>query len=336
VARLVKVKTPTLRRRTLQVLLRTAYTFPFSPTQTSNLLFLVKDTSKPQQNRNTVISMPPKKAAQLGPVALPPSGIPVTPRGTRSTLNLTSKTFDNIINQSVDIDQLDDARPPLQKLCPELMTMILEFALTSDEPVKISKHGRHQMPGVLQVSSEIHATGIKTYYFNNKFRAIVTGKHPGGPLEWATNIASDNLRYIPSFTFDFRLTLLDYRQWYLRLSRTDEENLEHREGLFQMCDDARLGIVKTLFRLRHKRLDMANVRLHVDLVPNDIPVHLRVAKKGLRIFMSGRIALLIYAVEGVIGPTIHPTPTPRNDISRAIRRGRAMRSTHECWDLVVT
>jgi hypothetical protein len=89
VARLVKVKTPILRRRTLQMLLRTAYPFPFSPTQTSNLLFLIKDTSKPRQNRYTVISMPPKHGR----------GVPANPRATRSTLNLTSKTTGGIINE---------------------------------------------------------------------------------------------------------------------------------------------------------------------------------------------------------------------------------------------
>jgi hypothetical protein len=42
------MKNPTLHRRMLQVLLRTVVTFPFSPTHTTNFLFSVKETSKPQ------------------------------------------------------------------------------------------------------------------------------------------------------------------------------------------------------------------------------------------------------------------------------------------------
>jgi hypothetical protein len=277
--------------------------------------------------------MPPKHAA------LPPEAS--SRRETRKTLDLTSKTFNSIINQLDDEEsssspEPEDTRTPLETAPPELMDMILEFARTADEPIQISKLGRHQMPGILQVNSELRHTGLKMYYSKNDFRAVVTGEHPDGPLKWATDIASDNLRYIPSFTFDFRLTLLDYRQWYLRLSRTDEENRDHQDGLLRMCDDARNGVTSTLFRFGQQALDLTKVRLHVDLVPLDIPVALRVDKKGLRTFLARRIARLCLAVEGVIGPEINPPTTPRHDISTSIRQGRAMRSDFECWDLVVT
>jgi hypothetical protein len=308
------------------------------------LLFLIKGISKPQQTRNAVFVMPPKKAAQLRPVTLPPNGVPVTPRATRSTLNLKPKTFDDIINpsESIDepesIDQSEDARGPLQKLCPELMSMILEFALTSDEPVKISKHGRHQMPGILQVNSEIRAAGLKMYHSNNDFRAIVTGEHNSGPSKWAINIAADNLRHIPSFTIDYRLSALDYRQWYLRLHRTDEENVSNEDGLLRMCSAACSGIALTLmhFRLPRMGLDMTKVRLHVDLVPNDIPTRLRPDKRGLRTFLSRPIARLIHSMEKGVGRDINPIYTQVQDISTSIRRGRAMRGAYGCWDLVVT
>jgi hypothetical protein len=206
---------------------------------------LIEETSKPRQNRNTVIVMPPKKVAQLRPPGLPSEKkassrapakrretpkVPVTTRETRSTRDLSCKTFDAIINEpeSVDqpenIDQLEDTRTPLQKLCPELMNMVLELVLTSDEPVQISKSGRHQMPGILQTSRELRKNGLKMYYSSNHFRATVTGEHPEGPMDWAEDIAMDNMRYIPSFTFEYRLTPHDFRMWFLRLSRTDEEN----------------------------------------------------------------------------------------------------------------
>jgi len=288
--------------------------------------------------------MPPKHgvAAQLRPdAALPPEKQASSRRETRKTLDLTSKTFDAIINQlddegSSSSQEPEDTRTPLERVPPELMDMIPEFALTANEPIQISKHGRHQMPGILQVNTELRHTGLKIYYSKNDFRAIVTGEHPDGPLNWATDIASDNLRYIPSFTFDFRLTLLDYRQWYLRLSRTDEENLEHRDGLLRMCDDARGGVVATLFRFNRQALDLTKVRLHVDLVPLDIPVARRVDAKGLRTFLARRIARLCLAMEGVIGPEINPPTTRRSYISTRIRQGRATRSAFECWDLVVT
>jgi hypothetical protein len=284
--------------------------------------------------------MPPKKIAQLRPAALPPEKRSSSRRQTRNTLNLTSKTFDNIINNESDEDEEEeepeDTRTPLEKVPPELMDMILEFALTSDQPIKISKLGRHQMPGILQVNRKNRNTGLKIYYSKNDFRAIVTGEHPDGPLNWVTDIASDNLRYIPSFTFDYRLAVLDYQRWYKRLSRTDEKNREHQDGLLEMCDDARGGIVSTAFRFSRQLLDLSVLRLHVDLVPSDIPLALKVDRKGLRTFLAKRIARLCLAMEGLIGPEINPVTTPRNNISSSIRRGTAMRSAFECWDLVVT
>jgi hypothetical protein len=239
----VKVKTPILRRRTLQMLLRTAYPFPFSPTQTSNLLFLIKDTSKPRQNRYTVISMPPKHGR----------GVPANPRATRSTLNLTSKTTGGIINE------FENARSSLlQKLSPELINTILELVLTSDDgPIKISKFGRHQMPGILQTSRKIREIGLKMYYNNKDFRALVTCEHPDGPTKWAVEIASDNLRYIRSFTFDFRLAQHDHLLFSMEY--------QERSRLKQMCEDVSSEAETSMSKFGDLELDPTKVRLHVNL-----------------------------------------------------------------------
>ena len=308
-ASLVKVKTPILRRRKLQALLRTAFPFPFSPTQRSNLLFLINDTSKPRQNRNTVLVMPPNSSRR----------VPANTRETRSTLNLEATTANAIVKKYENA-----AQSPLHKLAPELMGMILELVLVSDEPVTISKFGRHQMPCILQVASEIRANGLKIYYSKNDFRAIVTGKHTDGPLKWAVDIASANLRYIPTFTFDYRLTRLDYKMGP-PLGKFDE--------LRQMCDDARGGIVTSVYKFRDLKLELKKVRLHVDVVPRGVRNRASHRMRGLRFFLVTPISQLIVLVEAITMPASSSVATHPDQVAASIHQGNAMRSTHECWDL---
>jgi hypothetical protein len=314
VARLVKVKTPTLRRRTLQVLLRTAYTFPFSPTQTSNLIFLIKDTSKPRQNRNTVISVSP----QYGRMA------PANARETRSTLDLTSKTSGGIINE------FENAKSsPLQKLTPELINTILELVLTSDDgPIKISKFGRHQMPGILQTSRKIREIGLKMYYNNKDFRALVTNEHPDGPAKWAVEIASDKLRYIRSFTFDFRLAHHDNLLF--------SKGYQDRARLKQMCENVSREAETSMSKFGDLELDPTKVRLHVNLRrPHGISEPHRKLHNSLRGFLAIPVAELIDVMEALTGPAITTSTTPRYAVQNSIYLGRAMVGPRGCWTLVV-
>jgi hypothetical protein len=313
VARLVKVKTPILRRRTLQVLLRTACSFPFSPTQTSNLLFLIKATRKPRQNRNTDISMPPRHGRML----------PANTRETRSTLDLRPKTIGGIINE------FENARSsPLQKLTPELMNTILELVLTSDSdgPIKISKFGRQQMPGILQTSRKFREIGLKMYYTNKDFCAIVTNEHPDGPTKWAVEIASDELRYIRSFTFDFRLAQHDH--WLFSMEYQGKSRLK------QMCENVSREAETSMSKFGDLELDPTKVRLHVNLRrPQGISVRHRILHSSLRGFLATPIAELIDVMEALTGPAI--TITPRYLVHNNIHLGRAMVGPRGCWVLVV-
>jgi hypothetical protein len=226
--------------------------------------------------------------------------------------------------------------------------MVLELALCSDEPIMISEFGRSKMPGILQVSYKLRGKGSPIYYENNDFRAIITGGNPDGPTKWAKEIASDKLRLIPAFTFDYRLTPLDYRRFYLRLSRADEEKQWDTDGLYRMCRQAR---TKTLSGLRIIAAGMQsepyNIRLSVRLLPDDIPYNLTFGARELAKFMSYPISELIVDVEEALTPPVITRPRPmkmmelervtnkrRQQIASSIRRGRDMSNAY--WDLVVT
>jgi hypothetical protein len=281
---------------------------------------LINDTSKPRQNRNTVLVMPRNSSRR----------VPANTRETRSTLNLKATTANAIIKSSEN-----DEKSPLHKLAPELMGMILEFALTSDEPVKISKRGRHQMPGILQVSRKLREMGLKMYYKNNHFRALITGRHPDGPMKWAVEIASDNMRHILSFTFDYRLTVFDYRKYFLRLSRTVRQNQGDPDKLKLMCENVRRQVEAWIRKfddlLDH---DLTKIRLRVDFRTQGIPHPLPRGRKWLRTYLSFRIATLVVMVEALTGSQSGVIATQHNHVSNAIRRGTALRSTHKCWELV--
>lgn len=200
--------------------------------------------------------MPPNR---LGfPQRYPPAREP------RSTLSLKPKISDAINNE------VEAAKPPLQELFNELMNMVLELFLASDQPIKISKLGRHQMPGILQTNREIRKNGLKMHYSNNDFCAIITGEHPDAPWKWASEIALLNLHYIRSFTFDYRLTTLDYRMWFLRLSRTDQELQDNPDRLWLMSEEVRRQVGACMFKF-DEVLDLAKVHIHVDLGAQDIP-----------------------------------------------------------------
>jgi hypothetical protein len=253
---------------------------------------------------------------------------------TCSTLDPKPKTFDGIVNEIPPLKS-DDAKSPLLEMPAELMEMILELALISDGPIKISKLRRHPMPGILQVNSKIRNSGLKMYYSNNDFRAIFTGEYPDGSLKWAVDIASANLRYIPCFTFEFRFTVLDFQRWYLRLSRTDAENLESSDELSQMCESARAEVVASLFKFRDLEFDLAKVRLHVDVSSQDIPTRLNKDRDGLRLFLKTHIVKLIVVVEAITAPISSSAATSPNHLSARIRQGRTIRSTRDCWDMVI-
>lgn len=78
--------------------------------------------------------MPPKrrKKAQLSPRRPPPST-----RATRSTLNITD------IPTDVVVKRIENSENPLIKLPLEVQEMILGGLVTLDQPITISKFGRH-------------------------------------------------------------------------------------------------------------------------------------------------------------------------------------------------
>lgn len=256
--------------------------------------------------------------------------VPANTRETRSTFNLKRKTVDGIINE---LQNSQSSR--LHTLVPELMNRVLELILISDEPVRISKFGRHQMPGILQVSRQLREQGLKMYYKNNHFRAIITSEHPDGPMKWSVEIASSNISYISSFTFDYRLTKLDYRLWFLRLSRTDEENQENPDRLTLLCTNIRRQVGTWMFKFDAPFGQRpSRVRLFVDFRTQDIAAKLRLGRKGLRTHLSVPIAMLVVLVEALMEFDPNEVPASQGSVDNAICRGTAWRSHRECWEMV--
>jgi hypothetical protein len=245
-------------------------------------------------------------------------------RETRRTPSLKPKISDN---------EVEAAKPPLQDLSNELKNMVLELVLASDQPIKISKLGRHQMPGILQVNREFRNAGLKMYYSNNDFRAIITGEHPDAPWKWASEIALFNLHYIRSFTFDYRLTTLDYRMWFLRLSRTDQELQDNPDRLWLMSEEVRRQVGSCMFKFDDV-LDLAKVHIHVDLGAQDIPQRLRGEKRALRTFLAASIATMICLVEVLADPALEGE-TEEDDVEDSVILGLAMVGPLGRWDLVI-
>ena len=314
------------------------YSLSHAP-QTTTFLSLVKETSKAQSNRNTVIviTIPPRhgRVAQLRPCELPPENdtstrrVSANPRETRSTASFKS------ISIQVLVKRHENAGFPLHKLPREIMDMIIKPILISRETITISKSGSQQMPGILQVSYEIRQKYLKVFYSSNRFRELVTGDNSAGPMKWIEGIVSDHLRHVYRFTFDYRLTSLDYRRFFLRLSRTDEENQQDEDGLYQMCRNVRVNILSSLRIIANADMPQypLNIHLHVDLLPQDIPNRLRIGRSGLAGYLSIPIAGLIVDVEEAPDIRAFPARGSPGHVTPSIRQGRAMRSHSGSWSL---
>lgn len=189
------------------------------------------------------------------------------------------------------------------------------------------------------MSHELRQVYRKNFYANNSFRAIVTNEHPDGPSKWANGIATANMfPFIPSFTFEYRLTLLDYRHHFLVLSRTSEEIQQDKGQLYQKCSDACTGILSGLSFCAKMGSFPANIRLEVHPMPDDenIPANLKKRKSKLAYFLKRPIGEMLQGFKGALRtePHIVGTGTPMIHITTAILRGRAMRDDH--WELMAT
>jgi hypothetical protein len=98
----------------------------------------------------------------------------------------------------------ENAQSHLLKLPPELRNRIYESALTADSSSRNRELHTPHRPALLQVCRQLRDETRLFYFSLNRFHIIVTVNNTKEVRRWAAAITDEELRSIPSLTFQLR------------------------------------------------------------------------------------------------------------------------------------